>query len=108
MSKKVIIDGIDVSKCKHYANEMCDSEEELSLDCIKNKTCVYKQIQKLKAEIEDLKIKNQDRLCYSLRLLRENERLKDFLYWLLKQQYYILHKNLKEKIKEILKGGANV
>jgi hypothetical protein len=32
----------------------------------------------------------------------ENTRLRTFLKWLLKQQYYILHKNLKERIKEVL------
>lgn len=36
------------------------------------------------------------------RLEEENKRLKDFLKWLLKQQYYIIHKNLKAKIKEVL------
>jgi hypothetical protein len=36
------------------------------------------------------------------RLEAENERLKNFLRWLLKQQYYIIHKNLKAKIKEVL------
>lgn len=38
------------------------------------------------------------------RLEAENKKLKDFLQWLLKQQYYILHANLKKKIKEVING----
>jgi hypothetical protein len=36
------------------------------------------------------------------RLERENKKYRQFLEWLLKQQYYILHNNLKKKIKEVL------
>ena len=41
------------------------------------------------------------------RLESENSRLKDFLKWLLKQQYYILHNNLKKKIREVLSERTN-
>ena len=36
------------------------------------------------------------------KLETENARLKDFLKWLLKQQYYILHNNLKKKMTLII------
>ena len=36
------------------------------------------------------------------RLEKDNARYRQFLEWLLKQQYYILHNNLKKKIKEVL------
>ena len=36
------------------------------------------------------------------KLEKENTKYKEFLNWLLKQQYYILHANLKKKVKEVL------
>jgi septation ring formation regulator EzrA len=53
---KVIIDGVDVSECKHfYSDEMCDSEQTLSCVCVKNKECEYKQLKRLEQENERLK-----------------------------------------------------
>lgn len=36
------------------------------------------------------------------RLEKDNIRYRQLLEWLLKQQYYILHKNIRKKIKEVL------
>ena len=44
--------------------------------------------------------------CYYKQLKRLEQELKEkdnFLKWLITQQYYIIPKNLKQKIKEILK-----
>lgn len=84
MENKVIVDDVDVSECKHlYSDEMCDSEQTLSCKCGKNKGCEYKQLQRAKAEIEELKRGNcvncdfqKQYFSETKKLLQENERLK--------------------------------
>ena len=81
MSEEMIIDGVNVSECSYYNKdnepyccEVWDNECEAQ-------NCYYKQLQRAKAE---------------------NGKLKTFIIWLTKQQYYILPPKLKEKCKELL------
>ena len=37
-------------------------------------------------------------------LLKEKDKYKIFLQWLLKQQYYILHPNIKKMIKKLVES----
>lgn len=60
MDKKMYIDGVDVSECKHfYSDEMCDNEQTLSCVCVKNKECEYKQLKRLQTENAELKQENE-------------------------------------------------
>ena len=36
--------------------------------------------------------------------MTDEQKYEEFLRWLLKQQYYILHPNLRNKIKELLES----
>lgn len=65
MSDKVIIDGVDVSECGFFHPEYGDKychialafSEEYSdcMECKDNPDCYFKQLQRLKAENEELK-----------------------------------------------------
>ena len=52
-----IIDGIDVSGCNYYNEEdsTCDNENNHNIGCGQYDDCYYKQLQRAKKEIEDLK-----------------------------------------------------
>lgn len=93
MENKVIIDGIDVSECKHLKYDgikkpICRSGGCTSVYknclCIENKDCDYKQLKRLQAENEKLKqvandsIIEQEKLIAKVNELQaENERLKE-------------------------------
>ena len=79
--EEIIIDGVNVAECCCYNK---DDEpyccELYTIQC-EEQDCYFKQLQRLK---------------------QENEKYKQFIQWLSTQQYYILPKNIKEKIKEVL------
>ena len=80
MTKEIIIDGVDVSGCCYvYDNEdldyMCQDGMGTCI-CQENKSCYYKQLQKLKEENERLKNERTADLVKQLKDLRsENEAL---------------------------------
>ena len=97
---KVIIDGIDVSECKHfgiYKNritqevyQFCNKSGE---NCEELKDCYYKQLQRAKAEYDDLhlsyagcKTANTGLKELNEKLQAENDNLKDDID---KQQLYM-------------------
>jgi len=107
MSEKVMIDGVDVSGCEHmYDNEdltiMCQNEIG-SCFCRENKDCYYKQYWQLKEKYDTLTNKFFNSETEKTHLQTENEKKDNLLKWLITQQYYILPKNIKLKIKEVLK-----
>lgn len=68
---KVMIDGVDVSECKHHCLEdeipeiplagkssIC-GEEYIARYCAECPNCYYKQLQRARAEIEELKLENE-------------------------------------------------
>lgn len=76
MDKKMYIDGVDVSECKHfYSDEMCDNEQTLSCVCVKNKECEYKQLKRLQTENETFKtysaIYERDKYSQCLKEIKE-------------------------------------
>ena len=96
---KVIIDGVDVSECEHYRAEIetkmpygeyeilkdkCHySGIEIIQDCKGIKGCIYKQLQRLQAEYDDLhlsyagcKTANTGLQEVNQKLEQENEQLK--------------------------------
>lgn len=77
--KEIIIDGVDVSKCKHYKNGSCGIET--LTPCLYYKDCYYKQLQKEKFE----NLNNRQIVASAENLIYENSEL---------------YKNLKEKEQE--------
>ena len=59
MNKPIIIDGVDVSECIFYSGHLQEyigtHKCECGRNCYRNKNCYFKQLQRLKAENEDLK-----------------------------------------------------
>ncbi len=61
--KQIIIDGVDVSGCKHYKNRTCIADYCLTdmpfgeAKCELNPNCYYKQLLRKEQECEDLKEK---------------------------------------------------
>ena len=65
--KQIIIDGVDVSWCKHYKHNdknsgwsSCTSKDEEHIHavnplCCENKDCLYKQLKRIEQECEELK-----------------------------------------------------
>ena len=104
MSEKVMIDGVDVSECLHYRGEMCCNEEELSLDCVKNKSCFYKQIIQLKAENERLKEKHKKLTCQILEISALNKTLVDACK---NCDDIISYRKALEEIREIAENNMN-
>lgn len=68
---KIIIDGIDVSKCEYYGkcSTYCCIDEEL---CSGNSNCYFKQLKRKEQEYEDYKIANAE-------LEKENDELQNKL-----------------------------
>lgn len=107
-SNEVIIDGVNVAECndiygKEWINPQCLDGGGL---CKYYPNCYFKQLQRAKADVEELKEYN-DSYDIDVRALlsekeQENKNLKNFVVWLLKQQYYILPLKIKEKCKELL------
>lgn len=99
---KVIIGGVDVSECKDYHYKGCSANNFCKCDSYKN--CYYKQLQRAKAENEELKkqAKNNETAhhtelgtynmeCGNLleenkTLIAENERLKKDLEIALREE----------------------
>jgi len=54
--KEIIIDGVDVSGCEYYCNGICNIPDVIETydSCIDKDTCHYKQLQRKKAECEEL------------------------------------------------------
>lgn len=90
--KQIIIDGVDVSGCKHYKNRTCIADYCLTdmpfgeAKCEKNPNCYYKQLQREKQdsqEARDTAIKEFNRAEKLKTLLerkeQERERLKQTL-----------------------------
>lgn len=121
MMNEVTIDGVNVAECEFFRSKyivgnsvFCECCTMFYNACINNTDCYFKQLQRAKAENEKLKAEldscNNEFGCEEMikikaeneNLKAENEKLKDFIKWLLKQQYYILHPNIKEKIKELI------
>lgn len=121
---KTIINVIDVSECSYYNKdnepyccELWDNECEAQ-------NCYFKQCRRLEQELQKYKDMEAKGLaefkdiggcwgcglqlqiaqnCKDIKKLSEkNEQKTHFLEWLITQQYYIIPKNIKNKIKEIL------
>ncbi len=70
MTDKVIIDGVDVSRCEHYLNKEClcqyneiDGRIFKLYRCDTFENCYYKQLQRKEQECEELKEKLNDVAC---------------------------------------------
>ena len=69
-NEPIIIDGVDVSGCRLYLYR--DKQPKGSRSCgeglvdCNEKNCLYKQLQRLKAENEAMKLKNHS-LCNSIK-----------------------------------------
>ena len=63
LNKKKIINGVDVSGCKHYKNRTCIADYYLTdipfgeAKCELNPNCYYKQLKRKEQECEELKEK---------------------------------------------------
>ena len=58
MSKEIIIDGVNVAECEFYDGcnyTTCQIGIQNYIDCDKNPNCMFKQLQRAKAENEKLK-----------------------------------------------------
>lgn len=89
--KQIIIDGIDVSKCKYidienFEKPMCHcitQRNECERPCEDKKNCYYKQLARAKQEdkkLEKIVNKSAERFCNDyLETFKENERLKSEL-----------------------------
>ena len=80
--ENIIIDGIDVSKCKHYLNYSIKYDCKLGRYCKLNPNCYFKQFQKEKFE----NLNNRQMVESAENLIYENSEL---------------YKNLKEKEKAL-------
>ena len=85
MSDKVIID-VDVSECTHFDK---DNHQRKVFDCYeiegfpnfcKGDNCYYKQLQRLKAENEKLKEKNEELIAQLSRFYRKKEYIRLLKY----------------------------
>ncbi len=56
MQEKIIIDGVDVSKCCFYNSGKCDNPNGMACNCINNAVCYFKELKRLEQENEELKI----------------------------------------------------
>lgn len=76
-----IINDVNVSECCFYNNGKCNNPNGMACNCINNAVGYFKELKRLQAE---------------------NEKKDKLLKWLITQQYYIIPKNLKQKIREVL------
>lgn len=94
---KVIIDGVDVSKCKHFKNRTCIADSLLTdmdfseAKCELCKNCYFKQLTRKTQECEGIK-KQLDRFK------TENKKLKDKAY-ILFDEAIIERDNFIEELK---------
>ena len=97
--KKIIIDGIDVSKCQHYGkcSTYCYVVDEL---CSDNPNCYYKQLARKEQELQEA-MDNYVQL--DLQRVKEYNELVD-LYKSKEQEYEKLKEEL-EQIKLLLNNG---
>lgn len=88
MSDKVIIGGVDVSDCENLSiqNGYIGCTDNLVGGCERDNNCIYKQLQRLKAENDALKsqldfeIMNKETLIYNCEKFQEgNIKLKQVL-----------------------------
>lgn len=54
------IDGCNVAECKHFEDADCFNPAETVLSCESQPNCLFKQLQRLKAENEKLKNKKDE------------------------------------------------
>ena len=110
-----IIDGVDVSKCKHYRAEIetkmpygeyeiqkdkCHySGIEIIQDCKGIKDCIYKQLKRLQAKYDNLQVSHSILKTAYLELQEENERLEAEL-----KKYEDMAKKGLEEFKDV--GGC--
>ena len=59
MTEEIIIDGCNVAECNFYTKGISDFCVEKDWYCADIKDCYYKQLQRLKAENEELKRENE-------------------------------------------------
>lgn len=74
MEEKIIIDGVDVSKCKHY-DDICYEEDRFPLSC-KGNDCMFKQLKRLQEKYDTLTNKFFNSETDKTRLEQENEKIK--------------------------------
>ena len=60
-SKQIIIDGVDVSECKHFEDEECLNPSETVANCEASPNCNYKQLKRKEQECEELKKVNDEK-----------------------------------------------
>ena len=112
-------------QCKCYRFEDIENDTFLFGICKQHPNCYYKQLKRLQAELQkykDMEAKGLEEFkdiggCWGCglqlqldqdlkdikRLRAENEEKDKLLKWLITQQYYILPKNLKQRINEVIK-----
>ena len=54
MTEPIIIDGCNVAECTSFQLGNCNNDDTLSIECVKNKNCYFKQLQRLKKENEEI------------------------------------------------------
>ena len=79
MTEEIIIDGVNVAACKFYTKGISDFCEEKDWYCADIKDCYFKQIQRLKAENEELKEEKTQLLkdCYSCNFHKYKQALEE-------------------------------
>ncbi len=118
MTNKIIPDGVNVAGCEFLKMRSLCFKEGYYEDC-KNKDCVYKQLQSLKAENEELKkklktffnIDNQE--CWDLAFVMDEkakykqalEKVKEIAAYLLETDDELDLSEVIEKIEEIKKAS---
>ena len=74
-------------------------------EVLKTKSQMIMRIAELSEQntlLRDELIRKSEAEQATLSALEENAKLKEFLQWLLKQQYYILPEKIKDRISEVL------
>lgn len=87
--ESIIIDGVNVAECKHFDDGDCLNPAETVLSCESQTDCLFKQLQRAKAEKQDL---------INYYELREGGMLEDIQYWNNKAQ------ELNKKFEEYKKS----
>ena len=102
MTEEIIINGVNVAGCEHlYGGDSCDNTKTLSIYCCNN-TCMYKQLEKVKQEFEELRktVESQKGLItvggkQQYKYLQEIDRLQQENKKLLEARSHFMAENLK-------------
>lgn len=98
MENKQIIDGIDVSECKHYNPEQYFKCNIGCCHCEENPNCYYKQLKRKEQECEELKKKKEENeKFYLTRYVNKESRCLELEH---ERNYY---KQALEEIEKIVK-----